>query len=989
MPISSSGIYIDTYQDVYGFFPQGGPGGPVNFPASILDLQADLNLAGTWTGISGYVYSERAKPSITRGRPDESNQAVASSCVFQLNNRDNRFSTHNPAGAYWPSLTRNTPLRVSVPDSVVSLRLENDNTSWASCPSSSSINVAGDFEARIDLRLSNWTSTILASKGNTSGQYSWAWGINADGTLFWQYSSDGSTGLWTAVSSVPLPWPGGRISLKVTFAHSTGAVKFFWATSIGGTYTQLGTTQTTNAAAIFAGGASLKVGVDAFHAGLTGYAATLSGPAGQAWKPVADQGIQGRVYEFQLRSGIGGTLVANPVFTSQTAGATGFTDAESNSWTLQGTAELNSRRYRFHGEVAEWPPRWDPSGRDVYVTTQANGLLRRLQQNTPPLQSAYTRGWRTKTGIYAPLAYWPCEDFDGSTQLASGLATGTPMAIQGKTPTLAANSDFACSSALPQPRVGMFIGTVPKYTNPASSPANVQRMLVSVPSGGDTDTAIFARMYTTGTVAQVDLEYGVASSGSLRLLGYDASGSQKFDSGFVAFGINGVPSLVEMALTISGSTITWHINTLPVGAASQTGSSGTLSGSLGIVTRINIAPGSKDVESAIGQISVQSSYANMDTASSADALIGPLNAWAGETAGLRFARLCAEEGFACRIVGYPSTSVAMGVQTTGKTFMQLLQDCEDADHGMIFEPRSALALGYRTSGSMCNQALAISGALPVSLGYAAATMGGGGGMDIQPTDDDLLVINDEIVSRDPSGSSAEVAETGAAYAATGALSINAPPSGVGTYLDSRSVNVRSDLQLPDQAGWLVHRGTANELRYPAIPVDLARSEVSGVSAAVQDADLGDYLQIPDPPAWLSPDAARAIIWGTTESLGGYIFTLQFQTTPESPYETLVAGSGATSDCRADTDGSALHANITSSATSMGVDTTSGFPLWTTTAGDFPFDIVMGGERITVTNITGTSGTQTFTITRSVNGVVKAHTAGEAVSLFAPCYLALA
>ena len=57
--------------------------------------------------------------------------------------------------------------------------------------------------------------------------------------------------------------------------------------------------------------------------------------------------------------------------------------------------------------------------------------------------------------------------------------------------------------------------------------------------------------------------------------------------------------------------------------------------------------------------------------------------------------------------------------------------------------------------------------------------------------------------------------------------------------------------------------------------------------------------------------------------------------------------------RAGTDGSTLHANITSGATSMSVDTTSASsPLWTTAGGDFPFDIAMAGERITVTNITG-------------------------------------
>ena len=42
---------------------------------------------------------------------------------------------------------------------------------------------------------------------------------------------------------------------------------------------------------------------------------------------------------------------------------------------------------------------------------------------------------------------------------------------------------------------------------------------------------------------------------------------------------------------------------------------------------------------------------------------------------------------------------------------------------------------------------------------------------------------------------------------------------------------------------------------------------------------------------------------------------------------------------------------------------------------------VGGERVTVTNITGASSPQTFTVTRSVNGVVKAHTSGTDVRLW--------
>jgi hypothetical protein len=58
-------------------------------------------------------------------------------------------------------------------------------------------------------------------------------------------------------------------------------------------------------------------------------------------------------------------------------------------------------------------------------------------------------------------------------------------------------------------------------------------------------------------------------------------------------------------------------------------------------------------------------------------------------------------------------------------------------------------------------------------------------------------------------------------------------------------------------------------------------------------------------------------------------------------------------------------------------------LWTTTG--TPFDINLDGERCTVTAVSGASSPQTFTVTRSVNGVSKAHAVGATVALWTPVY----
>jgi len=110
------------------------------------------------------------------------------------------------------------------------------------------------------------------------------------------------------------------------------------------------------------------------------------------------------------------------------------------------TVQGSPRVAVFWGEVSEWPPSWDPTGTDVYASITASGILRRLSQGGT-LGSALLRYWTSLSGTLAPAAYWPCEDLAGSTNLASGI-NGQPMFING-TPTLASNTSFSASMAIP------------------------------------------------------------------------------------------------------------------------------------------------------------------------------------------------------------------------------------------------------------------------------------------------------------------------------------------------------------------------------------------------------------------------------------------------------------------------------------------------------------------------------------------------------------
>lgn len=915
----------------------------MTFPQTILDTRVELLLSGTWTNISTYVY-QRNPVQIVNGHPDESSAVNPTSCTLTLNNRTGRFSPRNPLGAYYGQLTRNTQMRISLPEGGTYLRMEADGTSYASCPDTASLEVTGDLEIQVDMWLSDYSNSVVASKWQGPSNTSWSLAVVDSGALQFSWV-DFLAGEVSASSTLPLPM--GRGAVKVTLAVANGTVTFYTAATIAGPWTQLGSAVVVGTtSSLLASTSPLAIGANTSLAAAGSFNATPT------------KGANGKIYAFKMLNGIGGTVVASPNFTTQAAGATSFADAQSNTWTLSGTAEISDRKYRAHVEVPAWPPRWDPTGTDVYAPIEGSGRWRRLNAGTPPQNSALYRAYVRLSGSTAPVAYWPCEDGNTATSLASGLG-GAAMTFAGA-PTLASDSTFACSQSLPAVNGSAWTGAVPTYTTPSGA-ANVLRLLMLVPSGSPPpDGAVIASMFTYGTVARVDLIY--RSVGNLQLKGYSGAGSTLFDTGLLAFAVLGEHLRVSVELQKSGSNVQYSVVTLQPGAATGSAVSGTVAGSIGNSYQVQISPGGGLGATVIGHVSVQAVWDSLFN------LGAPLNAWSGEYAAVRFARLCAEEGVTSRVYGPPALSTTMGAQTT-QTAAALLQECEDADRGLIYEPRQAFGFGYRTRTSMYNQA-------GLSLSYTSAHLS----PPLEPVDDDRLLVNDMTITRSSGGSSARNIAT------SGPLSTQAPPNGVGPYGQAKTLNLATDGQLADEAGWAVHLGTVDDLRYPTLSLNLARSELASLYYQVQDVGIGDRTTVSGTPSWLPPDGISQIVQGQTEVCYGYVFTESWTCTPEAPYRVAVLGDTLLG--RPDTNGSTLHANITSSATSMQVDIADTKSLWTTSAGDLPFDIVMGGERITVTNVTGSSSPQTFTLTRSVNGVVKAQTSGTDVRLWQPMTLGL-
>lgn len=225
-----------------------------------------------------------------------------------------------------------------------------------------------------------------------------------------------------------------------------------------------------------------------------------------------------------------------------------------------------------------------------------------------------------------------------------------------------------------------------------------------------------------------------------------------------------------------------------------------------------------------------------------------------------------------------NVSVGIGVQMGSQpddTLIAILQQIEDADRGMLIEPRDFYGVKYRSRVNLQNQDPQL------TLVYTSAHLA----QVLQPTFDEQLIRNNVTVTR-INGGSANVQVT------TGPLSIQAPPVGVGDYNYSVSVNTFQDSQLLSLATWISQVGTVSDFRYPSIIVDMARSEVASLFANVPTIDGGDSVQItgaPSPP--LPSSTVTELAFGFNESMNNFKWTIEFNAVPALPYNTNVDTSG--------------------------------------------------------------------------------------------------
>lgn len=598
--------------------------------------------------------------------------------------------------------------------------------------------------------------------------------------------------------------------------------------------------------------------------------------------------------------------------------------------------------FRFWGEVAEWPQAWTVKG-EPSVTIECAGVMRKLAQGSSPLRSPFYRAVATIGSNL--VGYWPMEDGSDASQLA-GYGTAKPMTIAAGSPTLAGYGGFRGSEAIPMLGTGRFLATVPGYSS--SGTAQVRFLTawpVSTPNG-----AVIARIKASGTLGWVDLVY--STGGAITVNVYSDAGTLLTTNtiGFALTGLNKIRMSFDM--TQSGGNINWTIGTVEATSTGGSFFSGSTTGvTLGRITSVELNPNGVNLAGLpVGHLTVEKAITSLFAVSQQ-----VMNGYKGERADVRITRLCTENGLTASITSSSVGDITLLGQQGVDSLLDLLREAATSDGGILFERRTSANLGYRTLEGMWSST-------PTAVIAYTGNL-----LDLEPVDDDQATRNKVTVTR-AGGSSATVEDT------TSTLSTAA----VGVYDDDVTLSLNSDAQAQRKAEWAVHIGTTDEARYPTIGLDLAHPTFranTGLRDDILTVDVGHTIRITGLPVWLPPFPIRAIVQGYTETITPHSWRIEWNTVPASPYR--VAKYGTAGD-RWSAEGTVTAATLNATATTFTV-VPPGRAKWTSVDG--PYDIVINGEQMTVTNVNA-AGTG-MTVVRSVNGVVKTHAAGSAVALLDP------
>lgn len=931
-------------------------------------ILTELLLDTGWESISTKRL-DRDATTITRGKASGDATASPAKGNVTVNNTGGVLSPRNAASVLFGRIGRNTLLRYGVGIGQFGMVLDGTDNSGSTgiTGDKALLDIVGDIDIRVDLEVnapSTWLTgnfDLVSKLADTDADRAWSV-ILIGGKIRLNWFELGTVASFKQAESIALTGSAtGRRAIRVTLDVDNGAagrtITFYTAPTMAGPWTVLGSPIVqAGVTVIFASGGNLR-----FGAGRAGTVYTYGEPAWSTY------------YAGEVRSGISGTPVAAPVWSTQPLDdgpfsfAT-FPDGLGNDWVYDGVQGKVGRiwwgdlRTRAVMEISELPPRWDPSHSNKYVPLALGGVLRRYGQGKSPVATGLRDFVLARP--QALTSYYPLDGKEGTTyslNLGATYRLGTRFYGQAvlnganiQNPVFTYGKDMGASWLGSGMELNATGNAYMRGDCGSGDPNAAFEFLFQSPSLGvltvqlqDYNVNVWSLVLDTstndGTLQVSFTDPAVGPIGFLTVGPF----TELQDAGVhhCRFQLTTVGADTQFAVYIDGTLR----------------SSGTMSAYTWNGTALFRLFYSRYLGQTVMNLAHLIMWAEANPANIpliADTYLAATG-YAGETAGARLTRVAAAGAIPLKVVGALASTTVMGPQYS-ETRLAQLRDAEAADFGILTEQRDAIGLLYRTRASMYAQT-------PLVIDYSAKVVA----PPFEPTDDDQQTRNDVTATR-RDGGSYQITQT------TGRLSVSDPPVGIGRYEDEVTVNVQTDAQLSGAASWWLKLGTLDAARYPSVTFNLAASTITPtLRDQILALDVGDRLSIINITLADIPDTVDLIVQGSSETISNDSWSITFNCAPGEPYQ-VGKFSGTT---RYDADGSQLTAGIGTADLSFQVTQTK-TSLWTIDPAMFPLDVNMAGERMTVSGITSATSPQTFAISqRSVNGVVKTHLAGEAVRLW--------
>lgn len=546
--------------------------------------------------------------------------------------------------------------------------------------------------------------------------------------------------------------------------------------------------------------------------------------------------------------------------------------------------------------------------------------------------------------ISSVRGYWPGEDGSDATVMSSASAGVDPAAVSGVT--------FGSADGPPGSNKLMVInsgGVVNGFFPTDISTTAWQVQWATNLTGADaTERQAFAWRTSNGYWWVLQ-----ASTTTYRILIIDSTNTTIHTLNSTNGGVTAGDDIIfRVKCTLSAGTWTVEVGWYSAGEGSPFfGFTTTFAGTAGRPVRWKSGANTVMVGAYLGHV-----FATTGVADDLQgyAMVQAINGYPGETTADRLTRILEGRGIPIEIVGDDGHATEMGAQRPG-TVKQQMQEIARTEQGLIYESPDGRGLRFALRHSLYAQAN--TPALELTWPDDIAP-----GLQELSTTQELYNV---VIAQDQSGTSVVVTETEGRYGTAD------PPNGAGIIDKTVGVNM-FDADNVRHAANSYLRFYQQVEKFTDITVDLDANP--GLRTAVEAADVGEFIRL----SGRTPDDQLLMIIKVSGATSRKRHTVTFTTLPGD----LFSIGTYDGDRRYGVASCTLASGVTSSATSLTLSLADD-ESWSTTAE--PYDLLIAGEVVRVTTMNARTGSsapysQTCTVTRSINGVVKAQAAGAVVKI---------